>query len=297
MRKTASGGGEYALLAVLALLWGSSYLFIKIAVAEIPPITLMAARVVGAALFLAVVLQNRGDRLPRDPRVWALLGVQSFFNSIGAWTLLAWGQQFVDAGLAAVLNSTSPVFVVLISALCRRPSPSGHLAWMGVSLGIAGVVLIVGVDALDKLGSDIPAQMACLAAAVLYACAALFGRRFAALGAVPTATATMVWASVVLVPAAWVVDGPSLIVPSAAAIASCVALAIACTGVALLIYFRLIRTLGSLAVTSQSYLRAAVGVLLGMVLLGETLTLSMALGMLAALFGVALINWPGRHSS
>ena len=111
---------ELLLLALLALLWGSSYLFIKIAVAEIPPVTLIAARVLGAALFLYVVLWLRRDGLPRERRTWGLLGVQAVFNSIGAWTVLAWGQQFVDAGLASVLNSTSPIFVVIFTGLLTR---------------------------------------------------------------------------------------------------------------------------------------------------------------------------------
>lgn len=127
---------EYLLLGLLALLWGSSYLFIKVAVTDIPPITLIALRVSGAALFLFVVLLVRGGRMPRDARTWAMLGVQATFNSIGAWTVLAWGQQFVGAGLASVLNSTSPIFVFLFTTLITRhetlggrssPAPSSAL--------------------------------------------------------------------------------------------------------------------------------------------------------------------------
>ncbi|MGB3314540.1 MAG: DMT family transporter, partial [Albidovulum sp.] len=115
---------EYAVLGLLALLWGSSYLFIRVAVTNFPPLTLIAIRVAVAAALLLIVLRWRGETLPRDRATWARLWIQSFLNSIGAWTVLAWGQQFTGAGLASVLNSTSPVFVILFglgSAGATRP--------------------------------------------------------------------------------------------------------------------------------------------------------------------------------
>ena len=118
---------ELALLGLLALLWGSSYLFIKVAVAEIPPITLIAFRVAVAALSLLLVLSWRREKLPRDGKTWRMLLLQSFFNSIGAWTLLAWGQQYVDSGLASVLNSTSPIFVFLFTVLVTRHEATSSL--------------------------------------------------------------------------------------------------------------------------------------------------------------------------
>ena len=155
MTTTRPPVGEYLLLGVLALLWGSSYLFIKIAVADIPPITLIAARVAGAALFLFAVLVLRRRRLPRGIRIWAMLGVQAVFNSIAAWTVLAWGQQYVGAGLASVLNSTSPIFVFLFTALFTRHEALGGRKLAGAVIGLAGVVLIVGVDALSGLGTAV----------------------------------------------------------------------------------------------------------------------------------------------
>ncbi len=286
---------ELALLVLLALLWGSSYLFIKVAVAEIPPVTLIALRVLGAAFFLLVVLAARAQRLPRDARTWRMLLVQSFLNSIGAWTVLAWGQQFVDAGLASVLNSTSPIFVFIFATLVTRNEPLdiGRLA--GAALGMLGVLLIVGTDVLRGLGDQVAGQIACLAGAALYAGAAIYGKRFGHVDAVGTAAGTMIWASVVLVPLALVVDRPSTLSPSAAALAATGVLSILCTGVALVIYFRLVETLGSMGVASQSYLRAGIGVILGIVVLGETFTSTMGLGLVAAIAGVALINWPRKY--
>src|SRR5690606_5676983 len=99
---------------------GSSYLFIKLALAEIPPVTLIAIRVGLAAAFLLAILRGQGGALPRDGRTWRLLTIQAFLNSVAAWTLLAWGQQYVDSALAGVLNSTSPLFVVLIGMVLLR---------------------------------------------------------------------------------------------------------------------------------------------------------------------------------
>lgn len=286
---------EVPLLALLALLWGSSYLFIKLAVAEIPPVTLIALRVLGAAIFLMIVMGMRAEKLPRDRRTWRMLLLQAILNSIGAWTILAWGQQFVDSGLASVLNSTSPIFVFLITSLVTRHETLGGRKLVGAVLGMLGVILIVGVDALRGLGSQVAGQIACLIGAALYAGAAIYAKRLGHISAVATATGTMIWASIVLVPVALVLDRPWTLMPGPTAIAATVVLSVLCTGVALLIYFRLVRTLGSIGVASQSYLRAGVGVGLGIAFLGETLNATVATGLIAAIAGVALINWPVRR--
>ncbi len=292
MKSAASLRFEWLLLAFLAVLWGSSYLFIKIAVRAIPPLTLIAARVLGAALFLHVVLRARRERLPREPRVLGMLGIQTVFNSIGAWTVLAWGEKFVGAALASVLNSTSPIFVVLFGALFASREVLGGRRLLGAGLGMLGVVLVVGVASLRGLGERVVGQLACLTGAALYACAAIHGRRLKRISPTVAAAGTMTWAALVLVPAALLLQRPWHLRPDLAVLAATVALSILCTGVALLVYFRLVKTLGSLGVASQSYLRAGVGVLLGYVFLGERLTAPVAIGLAAAVFGVALINWP-----
>lgn len=285
---------ESALLCLLALLWGSSYLLIKVAVETIPPITLIAARVFIAAIFLSTIVVWKGERLPRDGRTWRLLLVQSFFTSIGAWTVLAWGQQYVDSALASVLNSTSPVFVFLITFFFTRHETTSWLKLFGACMGVVGVALIVGADALQGLGQQVLAQLAVLSGAVLYAGAAIFGKRFSHLTPLMTATCTMMWASIFLVPLSLVVDEPWTLSPSTLSMIAALILAVLGTGVALLIYFRLLRTLGSLGTTSQSYLRAGVGVALGVIVLGEHITPVIGAGIAAALIGVIAINFPKR---
>lgn len=283
------------MLVLLALLWGSSYLFVKIAVAQIPPVTLIALRVLGAAGFLLVVMAVRADELPRDSRTWRMLFVQAVFNSIGSWTLLAWCQRHVDSGLASVLNSTSPIFVFLLTALVTRHEKLENRKLVGAVLGLFGVALIVGIDGLRGLGYQVAGQLACIFGAMLYACAAIYGRRFNRISALATATGTMIWASAVLMPLALYLDQPWKLTPGLEAITATAMLSIFCTGAALLIYFRLVRSLGSMGVASQSYLRAGIGVMLGIMILGETFTLPIAAGLAAAIAGVVLINLPVRR--
>lgn len=281
---------ELFLLMVLAFLWGSSYLLIKIAVADIPPLTLIAARVTLAAVFLLAVLRMQGASLPKGWRTWRMLLIQAFLNSIGAWTVLAWGQQFVDSGLAAVLNSTSPIFVYFLALFFARHEPQSAWTLSGAVLGLCGVIAIVGVEVLEGLGRNVLAQSAVLAGALMYAGAAVYGKRFSHITPAATATGTMICATVALVPLCLIVDRPWTLTPSPGAIFAACGLGVICTAVALLIYFRLVRTIGSMGVASQSYIRAGIGVLLGIVLLGEQPTPQVAIGLALAIAGVAVIN-------
>ena len=288
---------ELALLAVLAGLWGSSYLLIKVALTTIPPVTLMAIRVTLAALFLLLIMRIQNEKLPTDRRTWRDLFVQSLLNSSVAWLVLAWGQQFVPSGMAGVLNSTSPLFVFLITALASRGTSGATHSWLkiaGVVLGFVGVLLVVGMDTLRGLGQQTLAQAAVLFGAFLYACAALNGKRLAHLSPLVTATGTILWASVSLLPLSLLLDHPWTLTPSSSSLFAAATLAILCTGIALIIYFRLMHTLGAMGVASQSYLRAGLSVLLGLVVLGEQLSATVLIGLVVTIVGVTLINWPAR---
>lgn len=284
---------ELSLLGVLALLWGSSYLFVKIAVTEIPPITLIAIRVAGAAVVLLSLVWIKQERMPSDPSTWGQLLVQSFLNSIGAWTVLAWGQQFVDSGLAAVLNSTAPIFIFFITLFITRHEALHIGKLIGACLGLAGVVLIVGTEALSGIGQDVWGQAAVLSGAIMYAVAAIYGTRFRSLSASVVAACTMLWATVWLVPLSLLLDQPWTLRPSMMALGAAGALSVFCTAVALLIYFRLLKTLGSMGTASQSYLRAGVGIILGIVVLGEVVPPMLWVGVSLSLMGIAAINLMG----
>jgi len=288
---------ELSLLGLLALLWGSSYLLIKLALASFPPLTLIAIRVTVAAILLLAVVRLRHERFPGDGATWRGFVVQAFFNSVGAWTVLAWGQQYVDSGLAGVLNSTSPLFVFLFTLLWTRHEPVMMRKTVGALLGFAGVVLVLGVDALGGIGQQVMAQFAVLLGAVLYACAALNGRRFSSLPPTVTAAATMRCATFCLIPVSLIADQPWNLRPTVVSVTAALALGVFCTAVALLLYFRLLRTLGPIGVTSQSYLRCGISVLLGVLVLGEHVTATIGFGLLAIVLGVAAINTPKKAPS
>jgi len=263
MSQSTSRPFELFLLVLLALFWGSSYLWAKVALEVVPPFTLIAFRVGIAAVLLTAWVVVRKIPLPTDMHTWWLLLIQAFMNSFGAWCLLAWGLQFVDSSLATVLNSMSPLFVFFITLFITRHEIVNARKFAGAVLGLLGVILIVGTDALNGLGQQVVAQLAILTGSLLYAGAAIFGKRFAAITPVATATATMLISTVIVVPLCLIVEQPWDIQPQLKHIGSVLMLSVFGTVGALVLYFRLVNTLGSMGVASQGFLRIGVGVLLG----------------------------------
>ena len=283
---------EYSLLLLLAILWGSSYLFIKVSVSEIPPITLIAIRVTIAALLLYFAMKIRNENLPRDRKTWSKLFVQAVFNSIAAWTVLAWGQQFVDSGLASVLNSTSPIFVFFLTFFVTKHECINLTKLFAAVLGLIGVILIVGPDVLDGIGNQVLGQFAIIFGAFLYGCGAIYGKTFSNLPSIVTATSTMLIASCCLIPMSFIFEDPLAMNVSLKVVGSTIFLSVFCTAIAMLIYFRLLKTLSSIGVASQSYLRAGIGVFLGIMFLGETINTIVAIGIGLTVLGVVFLNVP-----
>lgn len=285
---------ELALLLVLATLWGSSYSFIKIGVETIPPLTLIAARTLIAGAILLAIIRWRGVKLPRDLVSWRRFLVQACLNSVVPFTLIAWAERSVDAGLASILNGTTPVFVFLIGlALAPGKRPDARKA-LGVLAGVAGISLIVGVQAFAGLGSAVVPQLAIVLATVCYACAALFGRNFGGMDPLLPAAGSMLMGAAVLLPFALVIDRPWTLEPSQASLMALLALAVFSTALAFAIYFRLIRTLGAVGTTAVSYLRVPVGVAIGILFLGESLSPTAWAGLALVVLGVAAMTLPER---
>lgn len=152
---------ELLFLALLSTLWAASYTFIKIGVETIPPLTFIAARTLIAGLLLLVVIRLRGLRLPRDPATWRLFFVQACINSVLPFTLIAWAEQSIDAGLAVILNATTPIFTFLLTALVIRHEAVSGRKLFGTIAGMAGVCLIIGVEALGGAGRRYGASLRC----------------------------------------------------------------------------------------------------------------------------------------
>src|SRR4051794_16393151 len=169
---------DLALLLLLATLWGASYTFIKLAVATIPPLTLIAARTLIAGLLLLAAMRWRGLVFPKDAASWRRFMCQACLNSVIPFTLIAWAEQSLDAGLATILSSASPIFTFLLTFAVTRHEPVAGRKLFGVAAGLAGICLIVGVQALRGLGIELVAQLAMVTATVAYAGAAIFSRGF-----------------------------------------------------------------------------------------------------------------------
>jgi drug/metabolite transporter (DMT)-like permease len=285
---------EHLLLAALATLWGASYTFIKVGVETIPPVTLIAWRTLIAAVLLLALARWRGLTLPRDATTWRRFLIQACLNSAIPFTLIAWGERWVDAGLAAVLNSTTPIFTFLLTAAVTQHEPVTARKLFGVACGIAGVCLIVGVEALSGLGQQLLPPLAIVAASICYAGAAIFGKTFKELDPTLPAAGSLICGAAILCPASLVIDQPWNLSPSRESVLALIGLSVFSTALALVIYFRLVRTLGSVGVTSQAYLRVPIGVVIGMVFLGETLTLAAWIGLACVVIGVAAMTVSDR---
>ncbi|MGT2503476.1 DMT family transporter [Bradyrhizobium guangxiense] len=286
---------EVGLLLLLSLIWGSSFTLIKLAVATIPPFTMVAARVTIAAMLLILIATAQGHSLPREKSVWTAFFVQGLLQSALPFTLISWGEMHIASGLAGVLNATPPIFVLAIAVVTGRGRQAiGGRKIVGVALGLAGVALTLGIDALSGIGTAAPlAQIAVLGASFCYALAPIWGQRFSGRPAIVTAAGAMSCAAALMLPTAAALEQPwRLAQPPAQAIAAVIALGVVCTALAMVIYFRLIHTLGPLGTTSGSYLRAGFAVALGTAILGEHLTWSSLAGMALILAGVVAVTVP-----
>lgn len=287
-------GVELLLLVVLATLWGGSYTFIKLGVATIPPISLIASRTLIAGLLLLLMMRAWRVRLPRDAATWRRFLLQACLNSVIPWTLIAWAERSVDAGLATILNSTSPIFTFFLTlAMAHQNAPSWRKLF-GVVAGMAGICLIIGVQAFHGIGEQLAAQIAIVTATICYAGGAVFSRGFKGLDPMAPAAGSLLCGAAILLPISAVVERPWTLMPSGTSVLALLGLAVFSTAIAFVIYFRLIQTLGSVGTTAQAYLRVPIGVAFGVLLLGERLSPTAWMGLACVVVGVAAMTIPSR---
>ncbi|NNM71106.1 DMT family transporter [Enterovirga aerilata] len=286
---------EWSLLVSLSLLWGGSFFFVAVAVREIPPLTLVLLRVGIAALVLNALLPLLGSGLPKTRRAWSAILVMSLLNNVAPFSLFVWAQTTLTGGAAAILNATTPLFGVLVANACLPDERLTAARVAGVMLGLAGVVVMVGPSVLSGIGQEAGAQAACLAAALSYAFAGVWGRRFAGLEVAPiqTAAGQVSVSALILLPLALGIERPWTIgMPGAASWAAVFGLATLSTALGYVIYFRILATAGATNLLLVTFLIPPSAMLLGALILGETLTLRQAGGM--ALIGAGLAAIDGR---
>jgi drug/metabolite transporter (DMT)-like permease len=234
----------------------------------------------------------RGLRLPAVAATWRRFMFQACLNSVIPWTLVAWAERSVDAGLATILNSTSPIFTFFLTLAIAHQEIQTPRKLFGVALGMAGICLIVGVQAFESLGEELVAQLVIVAATICYAGAAVFGRGFKGLDPMAPAAGSLICGAALLIPVSIAMERPWTLAPSVASLLALLGLAVFSTAFAFVIYFRLIRTLGSAGTTAQAYLRVPIGVALGVVLLGERLSATAWIGLGCVMAGVAAMTIP-----
>lgn len=287
------GPSDWGALIALSVLWGGTFLFAALAVKEIPPFTLVFARVAIAAAALLIVLRAQGHAFPGEGPGWLPFFGMGLLNNAIPFSLIFLGQTHIAAGLASILNATTPLFTVLVLHIFGTEWATA-MKVVGVVIGAAGVALLVGPDAFAGIGLNVLAQLAVLGAAISYAFALLWGRRhFQGVSPVKGAAGQLVASSVLMLPVALVVDRPWMLAPpSFVAIGALVAMALLSTALAYLLYFRLIIRAGGVNASLVTLLIPASAILLGAVVLGERLDPLDAVGL--ALIVAALIVIDGR---
>lgn len=291
---------NWLLLVVLALVWGATFPFGKIALVEIPPFVLAFLRVLLAALVLHAVLRLHGLAFPRDRSTLGAFLLMGLLNNAIPFSLILWGQTGISASLASILNATTPIFTVLVASLLFRQEVLRTHRVAGIAVGFVGVALLLlpGLEAgalAGLAGEPAWAQLLCLGAALSYAFAAAFARRFRGIPVMVAATGQLTGSSLLLLPLAlWqastVPGGWSPAMAGPAAWASVVALGTACTAFAYLIYFRLLREGGATNASLVTLLIPVSATLISALLLGEALSGLQRVGMGVLLVGLVLLD-------
>ena len=287
---------DAARLVLLAGIWGASFLFIKVALEDLTPTQIVSSRIVVGALLLIVLLHARGGRLPRDRQLLGRLTVMAFIGNIVPFALITWGEQFITSSLAAILNSTTPLFTVLIAAAVLESEALSAMRLAGVALGFAGVGVIVGFETTGSIEGIVAVTVASLsyAAGFVYTRRHLSGRDLPPL----TLPATQLLISAMLTLPWFLVDvvrtPPTLTLD---ATASTLALGLLGTGWAYVLYYRLIADIGATSSSFVTYLIPIFGIGLGALVLNEHLGLNTLVGAALVIGGIALAEFGNRGSA
>lgn len=282
--------GDWAGLIALTALWGTAFMFNEFALVSFTPGELVLARIGMAAAVLTGFLFVRGRRLPRPGRSWLALAVMALLGNVLPFQLIAWAQQTIDSAVTGVLMAVMPLFVLTLSHFFI---PGSHLTparLTGFGLGFFGVVLVIGPEALTGLGGHGPllAMLAALGAALSYSVNSIVARRIGVQDPMTTAAGMMLVAAFLMLP----VGGPGLVqldtAPTGMALASVAVLGLLSTGLATVIYFRIVQGPGPAFLSLVNYLVPVWAVVAGALVLGETLSTSVFAGLALILGGIAL---------
>jgi len=282
---------EWAMLVTLSVLWGGSFFFAEIALESLPPLTIVTLRVGLAAITLWLVVLALKLPIPNSPPIWIAFFTMGLLNNVLPFSLIVWGQSQISSGLAAILNATAPLFGVIVAGILLRDESATPLKITGVVIGFAGVIVMMDLSSIAT--SSLLAQLAILAAALSYACASVYGRRFKATGLNPilVAAGQVTGSTLLLLPIALWVDGNDHYanVPSQVW-AAIISLAVFSTAAAYILYFKLLASAGATNILLVTLLVPVSAILLGWLFLKESLQTPHIIGMAMIALGLSAID-------
>lgn len=281
---------EWLLLLLLSFLWGGSFFFNKIALQDLPPLTLVLGRLSCAAIGLLLYVYSRGEQMPCNFRQWRDFWIMGLLNNLLPFCLIVWGQQHIDSGLAAILNATTPLFTVVLAHFLTRDERLTLNRLLGVLLGFAGVVTLIGAEPLQRQDFRSLGQIAVLGAAFSYACAGIYGRRFKAISAPVAAAGMLTSTACTLLPIALVVEHSWEFRPQIGAWGALLGLGFLCTALAYCIYFHILAVAGTTNLMLVTFLIPISALLLGSLFLHERLANTAFVGMGLISLGLAAID-------
>ncbi len=284
---------DWLIMAALAIIWGSAFFFISVAVHAIPPLTYVWLRLTIAAGGLWAFLWWRGERISLPRSVWGSILLLAILNNALPFALFGWGQTHIASGLASILNATTPIWGVVVAHFFTSDERMSPRKIAGVLLGFGGVAMMIGPALLSDIGTNALAQLACVAASLSYAFAAVWARRFKRMGLPPMTVTTgqLTAGALVMLPIAFVLDRPwTQVFPGVGPIAAISALALVCTAFAYVLYFRLIDRAGATNALLVTLLVPPTAILLGALFLGEQLAPQDMIGLVLIAFGLAAID-------
>lgn len=289
---TSMNARVWAMLVTLSILWGGSFFFVGVVVGELPPLTIVTLRVGIAAMALWMIALVIGLRPPTGIRIWGtFLGI-GLLNNVLPFALIVWGQTQIASGLASILNAATPIFAVVVAGILLPDERPTALKIIGVCIGFIGVVVMIGFPALSNGGHLVP-QLAIIAAALSYAFAGVYGRKFKAMNIHPIIiSAGQVSAStLILLPITLFVDGPiDLASTSLQTWFAITGLAVASTAIAYVLYFKILEIAGVTNVLLVTLLVPVSAILLGSVFLNESLQTIHFIGMMLIALGLSAID-------
>ena len=272
--RTMMNRSDWLTLIALAVIWGAAFLFISVAVNEVEPLTYVWLRLSMAAAAMWLFLWWRGESAGLPRAIWGSILVLALFNNAIPFVLFGWGQTHIASGLAAILNATTPIWGVVVAHLFTQDEKLSGRKLAGVTLGFAGVTVMIGPALLGSIGNNVLAQLACVTAALCYAFAGVWARRYRALGVSPMSVTTgqLTAGALVMLPLALLVDRPWLdAMPSLQAIGAITALALVCSAFAYILYFRLIDRAGATNALLVTLLVPPVAIFFGSLVLHEVI--------------------------